>query len=63
MVAISSLTQYIQGVCDAGCSVVGTSAGAVDLKTHCKWVWAYVEAIAKLVDMVVSLLYFFAFVY
>jgi hypothetical protein len=46
-----------------GCSVVGTAAGTADLNTHRKWVWAYVEAIAKLVDMVVSLLYFFAFVY
>jgi hypothetical protein len=43
-----------------GCLVIGASTGAVDPKTHRKWVWAYVEAIAKLVDMVVSLLYFFA---
>ncbi len=43
--------------------VVGLSAGAVDLKTHRKWVWAYIEAIAELVKVVVSLLYFFAFVY
>ncbi len=41
-----------------GCSVVGTSAGVVDLKTHRKWVGAYVEAIAELVNVVVSLLYF-----
>jgi hypothetical protein len=46
-----------------GCLVVGASASTVDLKTHRKWVWVYVKAIAKLVDMVVSLLYFFAFVY
>ncbi len=46
-----------------GCSVVGTSAGADDPETHRKWVWAYVEAITELVDVVVSLLYFFAFVY
>ncbi len=39
-----------------GCSVVGTSAGAVNLKTHRKWDWAYIEAIAELVDVVVSLL-------
>jgi hypothetical protein len=45
------------------CSVVGTSAGAVNPKTHRKWVLVYIKAIAKLVDMVVSLLYFFAFVY
>ncbi len=46
-----------------GCSVVGVSAGAVDPKTHRKWVWAYIEAITELVDVVVSLLHFFAFVY
>jgi hypothetical protein len=46
-----------------GCLVVGASAGAVDPKTHCKWVWAYIKVIAKLVDVVVNLLYFFAFVY
>jgi hypothetical protein len=43
-----------------GCLVVGTSAGAsagaINPKTHRKWVWAYVKAIAKLVDVVVSLL-------
>jgi hypothetical protein len=39
-----------------GCSVISTSAGTTDLKTHCKWVWAYIEAIAELVDVVVSLL-------
>jgi hypothetical protein len=43
-----------------GCLVVGASTGAVDPKTHRKWVWAYVEAIAKLADVVVSLLYCFA---
>jgi hypothetical protein len=37
-----------------GCLVVGAFAGAVDPKTHCKWVWAFIEAIAKLVDVVVS---------
>jgi hypothetical protein len=41
-----------------GCLVIGASTGAVDPKTHCKLVWAYVEAIAKLVDIVVSLLFF-----
>ncbi len=46
-----------------GCLVVGASASTVDPKTHRKWVWVYVEAIDKLVDVVVSLLYFFAFVY
>ncbi len=39
-----------------GCSVIGASAGAVDPKNHRKWVWAYIEAIAELVDVVVSLL-------
>ncbi len=42
-----------QGPC---CSVVSASASAVDPKTHRKWVWAFIEAIAKLVDVVVSLL-------
>ncbi len=37
-----------------GCSVVGASAGTVNPKTHRKWVWAFIEAIAKLVDCVVS---------
>jgi hypothetical protein len=46
-----------------GCLVNGASAGAVNPKTHRKWVWAYIEAIVELVDVVVSLLYFFAFVY
>jgi hypothetical protein len=40
-----------------GCLLVGASASAVDLKTHCKWVWAYIEAIAKLVKVVVSIQY------
>jgi hypothetical protein len=46
-----------------GCLVIGASAGTVDPKTHRKRVWAYVKAIAKFVDVVVSLLYFIAFVY
>ncbi len=37
-----------------GCSAVGVSAGAVNLKTHRKWVWAFIDAIANLVDIVVS---------
>jgi hypothetical protein len=37
-----------------GWLVVGASASAVDPKTHRKYVWAYVKAIAKLVDVVVS---------
>jgi hypothetical protein len=39
-----------------GCSIVGVSAGAIDPKTHRKWVWAYTKAIAELVDVVVSIL-------
>ena len=37
-----------------GCLAVGTSAGAVDPTTHRKWVWAFIDAIAELVDVVVS---------
>jgi hypothetical protein len=37
-----------------GCSVVGASAGTVDPKTHRKWVWAFINAIANLVDVVVN---------
>ncbi len=37
-----------------GCSAVGASAGAVDPKTHCKWVWAFINAVANLDDVVVS---------
>jgi hypothetical protein len=36
------------------CSAVGASAGAVDSKTHRKWVWAFTGAVANLVDVVVS---------
>jgi len=37
-----------------GCLAVGASAGAVDLKTYRKWVWAFIDALADLVDVVVS---------
>ena len=37
-----------------GCSAVGTSAGAVDPKTHRKWVWVFIDAVANLVNVVVS---------
>ena len=37
-----------------GCAAFGASGGAVDPKTHRKWVWAYIEAIAKLVEEVMS---------
>jgi hypothetical protein len=37
-----------------GCSAVGASAGAVNPKTHRKWVWAFIDAVANLDDIVVS---------
>ena len=37
-----------------GFLAVGASAGAVDPKTHHKWVWAFINAVANLVDVVVS---------
>ena len=37
-----------------GCLAVSVSAGAVDPKTQRKWVWAFIDAIAKCVDIVVS---------
>ena len=37
-----------------GCSAAGASAGAVNPKTHRKWVWALIDAIANLVNTVVS---------
>ncbi len=37
-----------------GCSAVDASADAVDPKTHRKWVWAFINAVANLVDVVVS---------
>ncbi len=33
---------------------VGAAAGTVDPKTHRKWVWAFINAIANLVNVVVS---------
>ncbi len=36
------------------CLVVAASTSAIDPKTHRKWVWAFIEAIAQLVDVVVS---------
>ncbi len=36
------------------CAVVGASNGAINPKTHWKGDWAFVEAISKLVDVVVS---------
>jgi hypothetical protein len=37
-----------------GCSAVGGSKGAIDPKTMQKWVWLFLECIAKLADDVVS---------
>ncbi len=37
-----------------GCLAVGASAGAVDPKTHRKWAWAFIDAVANLVNVVVS---------
>jgi hypothetical protein len=37
-----------------GCSAVGALAGAVDPKTHRKWVWAFIDAVTNLVNTVVS---------
>jgi hypothetical protein len=38
-----------------GCSAVGGGGGAVDPKTLRKWVWLFIERIAELADVVVSL--------
>ena len=35
--------------------VVGASCGAVQLKTNRKWVWAFIKAIAELIELVVSI--------
>ena len=37
-----------------GCLAIGALASAVDTKTHRKWVWAFIDAVANLVDTVVS---------
>jgi len=37
-----------------GCSAVGKSAGALDSKTHRKWVWAFIDAVVSRVDVVVT---------
>ena len=37
-----------------GCAAVGESGGAIDPKTHRKWVWDFIEAIAQVIDEVVS---------
>jgi hypothetical protein len=38
----------------SGCSTVGASAGAIDPKTHQKWVWLFIDALVSLMDAVVS---------
>ena len=40
---------------DPGSWVIGASCKAVQLKTNRKWVWAFIKAIAKLIDLVVSI--------
>jgi len=37
-----------------GFLAVGTSAGAVDPKSHRKWVWAFIDAVTNLDNVVVS---------
>ena len=37
-----------------GCLAVGASAGAIDPKTHRKWVWKFIDAIAELLYVKVS---------
>jgi hypothetical protein len=43
------------------CAAVGAFSRAINQKTHRKWVWAYIEAIAKLVDKVVSIFILFSY--
>ncbi len=38
----------------SGCLAIGVLANVVDPKTHCKWVWAFIDAIANLVDTVAN---------
>jgi hypothetical protein len=40
------------------CVAVVTSGLAIDPKTHQKWVRAYIEAVAEIVDEVVSIFIF-----
>ncbi len=56
--SISSGPFIFKGVPQAGlgCVVVSTSNGTIDRKTHCKWVWAIVKALADLEVLVVSVL-------
>ncbi len=46
-----------------GCAAVGGSErGAVDPRTHRKWVWKFIEAIAELVDIVARIFVYFCMV-
>jgi hypothetical protein len=44
-----------------GCAAISASGRAIDPKTHQKWVWIYMEAIAELVDEVVSIFIVFSY--
>jgi hypothetical protein len=48
---------FFEGVpqVEPGVLAVRTSADAVNPKTHFKWVWALIDTIANLVDVVVSI--------
>ncbi len=51
---------YFLKVCrkqSPGCWAVGKSAIAVDPKMHHKWVWAFIDVNANLMDIVVNTLY------
>ncbi len=42
-----------------GCATIGRSErGAVDPRTHQKWVWKFIEAVAELVDIVARFFFF-----
>ena len=45
-----------------GSWVVVASCGAVQTKTNRKWVWAFIKAIAELIELVVSI-YIIVFIY
>ncbi len=42
--SIHKNAREVMGDTSPGCSAVGASAGAVDPKTHRKWVWAFIDA-------------------
>jgi hypothetical protein len=46
-----------------GCAAVGGSKrGAINPRTHQKWVWKFIEAVAKLVDIVARIFVYFCIV-